>query len=176
MHTKYFARTLPVLAAMATAPAAAWAEPLNATPGLWEMTSTVQMHGPVLSPEMMAQIPPSARAQVEAAMKTMQQPHTSRTCITEQKLREGFNFDQSREGSCQKLEYTTSSSGFEVKYQCSEGDGASAVMHARFGLTGRDHMAGTFDMDRAGGEGPQHITGQVEGHWVSADCAGAGGS
>ena len=52
--------------------APALAGELAANTGLWEMTSSVQMQGALLSPEMLAQLPPQARAQVEASLQSAQ--------------------------------------------------------------------------------------------------------
>ncbi|MEJ0046585.1 MAG: DUF3617 domain-containing protein [Rhodospirillales bacterium] len=159
---------LPLLAA----PPAIAGE-LAATTGLWEMTSTVHMQGQFLSPETLARIPPQARAQIEASMQSIQQPHSHQTCLTAEKLRRGFRFDEHRHGECQQQVVNETSTVMEMSAVCHEG-GADANMHAKFTLAGPQHMVGTFDMDRNGAEGPQHITGQITGKWLAADCGSVG--
>jgi hypothetical protein len=160
-----------VLPLLTTGPAVA-AE-LAANTGLWEMTSSVKMQGELLSPEMLAQLPPQARAQIEASMQSAQQPHTHRMCLTEEKLRRGFRFDQQRSDQCQQQIVSETSTLIEMRGVCHQQTG-DATMHARITLTGRDQMTGTFDMDSKSIVGPHHISGQISGRWIGADCGAVG--
>ncbi len=62
---------LPIacLMALAAAPATAQATQLDVKTGLWEMTSTIQMHGPVIPPEALAQMPPAMRDKMTAMIQ-----------------------------------------------------------------------------------------------------------
>jgi len=159
---------LPLLTA-----APALAGELAANTGLWEMTSSVQMQGALLSPEMLAQLPPQAQAQIEASLRSAQQPHTRRICLTEEKLRRGFRFDQQRSDQCEQQVVSETSTLVEMRGVCHQETG-DATMHARIALTGRDQMTGTFDMDSKSIVGPHHISGQISGKWISTDCGAAG--
>jgi hypothetical protein len=159
---------LPLLTA-----APALAGELAANTGLWEMTSSVQMQGALLSPEMLAQLPPQARAQIEASLQSAQKPHTRQMCLTAEKLRRGFRFDQQRNGQCEQQVVSETSTLLEMRGVCHQ-DTGDATMHARIALTGRNQMAGTFDMDSHSPVGPHHISGQISGHWISADCGAVG--
>lgn len=159
---------LPLLTA-----APALAGELAANTGLWEMTSSVQMQGALLSPEMLAQLPPQAQAQIEASLRSAQQPHTRRICLTEEKLRRGFRFDQQRSDQCVQQVVSETSTLLEMRGVCHQETG-DATMHARIALTGRDQMTGTFDMDSKSIVGPHHISGQISGRWISTDCGAAG--
>lgn len=165
------AAALFALPLLSTTPALAGE--LAANTGLWEMTSQVQMQGALLSPEMLAQIPPEARAQIEASMHSAQQPHTRRMCLTEEKLRRGFRFDQQRSGQCEQQVVSETSTLLEMRGVCHQETG-DATMHARITLTGRDQMTGSFDMDSKSIVGPHHISGQISGKWISADCGSVG--
>ncbi len=157
----------PILAATASA------TELNARLGAWEMTTQLHMDGPVLSPEMLAQLPPQARAQVEAALGGAQKPHTNRTCMTPEKLKRGFNLNQGHENQCDQQVVSSGATLMEIRGTCQEHDG-TLTMHARIALITPEQMEGHFDMDRPNAaEGPKHMTGEITGHWVAADCGGA---
>jgi hypothetical protein len=163
---------LPALAMLVFAASPASAEELAANTGLWEMTSSMHLQGQFISPDNLAKLPPEARAQLEGAMQAMQQPQSHRTCLTAEKLRHGFRFDEGREDKCKTDVLTQTATLMEVRAVCQDGD-SSSTMHAHISVTGRDHMTGSFEVERAGAEGPQHMSGQIEGKWLSADCAGA---
>ena len=164
---------LLLLAAPIVTTTAAHATELNARLGAWEMTTQLHMDGPVLSPEMLAQMPPQARAQVEAALGGAQKPHTNRTCMTEEKLKHGFNLNQGHENQCQQQVINSSATLMEISGTCQEQSG-TVTMHARIALLSPEQMEGKFDMDRpAAAEGPRHMTGQITGHWLSTDCGTA---
>ena len=83
------------LAVLLLAAPAVWAAdfvPLDAKPGQWEATVTMQMGGaqrpqmPQLTPEQMAKIPPAQRAQIEAMMAGKPMTNTSKSCVEKQDM------------------------------------------------------------------------------------------
>jgi hypothetical protein len=101
------------------------AEKLAAKAGLWETTSTMNMGGavmPALPPEMLANLPPAQRAQVELAMKAASgQPVTGRSCVSDKDLTEGA-FRQQGQQQDMKCTFNVVSSTAkrqESTFQCS---------------------------------------------------------
>src|SRR5579872_2966162 len=89
--------TLFVLAAtLAPLACAQEIKPIDIKTGLWETTTKMEMAGmpqmPQIPPERLAQMPPEARARVEALMKG-QGGGTARSCITREMLDKGLNFN-----------------------------------------------------------------------------------
>ena len=85
------------LTLMMIAAPAIWAAdfvPLDAKPGQWEATVTMQMPGmaaqarqmPQLTPEQLAKIPPAQRAQIEAMMAGKPMTNTSKSCVDKQDM------------------------------------------------------------------------------------------
>lgn len=149
---------------------AAAAEMLAARTGAWDMTTVVHFDGPLLSPEMLARLPPQARAQIEASLAgNLTKPHHHRTCLTQEQLERGFHFGEGRGGQCAEQVVHASSSQIEMTGLCHERDG-DMTLHAVISMDGPTSMAGHFELNRAAGEGPKHVTGEVTGTWAAAAC------
>jgi hypothetical protein len=152
-----------------TAPAAA--EPLAVKTGLWEMSIHIHIQGPLLSPETLAKIPPALRAQIEAATGAITQPRTTKTCLTEEKLRRGFDF-QGHHNKCDPHIISQTSTSMEVEATCNETSGTSH-MRAHFIADDRETMHGGFTVDRVAAEGPKHVDAEVSARFLAPICAGA---
>jgi hypothetical protein len=155
-----------------TVPATAGATQLDIKTGQWEMTESVHMQGFVFPPEELAKLPPEARAQIEGAMQSAQQPHTNKSCMTEEKLRRGFDLGDQTHGQCHQDVVNLSSTSMEVRGVCKARDGVSSL-HAVFTAVNRDTIHGQIDADRAGGAGPQHFTVTIDGRWLGPTCDGS---
>src|SRR5438045_3135799 len=75
--------------------------------GLWELTSTGSMSGaPPIPAEALARMTPEQRAQMEAAMQAAiarnNQPHVSKSCMTQRQLEKAPNFAESHDQSCKQ--------------------------------------------------------------------------
>jgi hypothetical protein len=153
------------------APALAAAEQLDVKTGQWQMTASVHMDGPIIPPEALAHLPPDARARIEGALQSAQQPHTNRSCMTEDKLQHGFDLDQSTHGHCHQQLLNLSSHAMEVRGVCEAPDGAS-TMHATITAVDRETIQGVIDVNRDAARGPTHITVSLAGKWLGPDCHG----
>lgn len=87
----------PVMMTVMIAAPSVWAAdfvPLDAKPGQWEVTVTMQMPAmaqqarqmPQLTPEQMAKIPPAQRAQIEAMMSGKPMTNVSKSCVEKQDM------------------------------------------------------------------------------------------
>jgi hypothetical protein len=138
---------------------------LNVKTGLWEMT--VQMAGsPPLPKDMLERLPPEQRAKVDAMLEAMTQPHTTRTCLTKEKLARGPLEPEEKTRSCKRTVVTNSATALDVKLECpAEGGTASTSLHVE--ALSPQALKGTSVVTRANGGG---TTGSIQGRWVADDC------
>jgi hypothetical protein len=97
--------------------------PMNAKPGLWEITSVTERGGmPPIPADALAKMPPDQRARIEAQFKSMSAPQTTtkQSCITDGDVAKGFGWNNT-EKSCRQTIVTSTGSKQEVKWEC---DGA----------------------------------------------------
>src|SRR5437763_9100001 len=97
---------------------------LDVKTGLWEITSTGAMTGaPPIPPEALAQMTPEQRAKMESAMQAAisrnNQPHVSKSCITQKQLEKAPNFAEQHDKSCKQTIVTRTSSVVETRIECS---------------------------------------------------------
>lgn len=138
--------------------------PLNVKVGLWEMTTEVQMTTP---PNIdTAGMTPEQKTRMEAAMKMMQQnaakPHTTRTCLTKEKLEQGFMEERGESCKHTVLESTTTSYG--VKFECGGQRPSSGEWH--FVAVTPEMVKGKGTMNIQGGSSNVTSTGK----WIGAAC------
>src|ERR1700761_2127321 len=86
---------------------AAVAATLDVKPGLWEVTSQGEASGmPPIPPQALAQMSPEQRAQamaaMQGAMKRMNQPNVTRSCITQKMLDRGLDFQHPNNETCKQ--------------------------------------------------------------------------
>ena len=93
------------------------------------MTMTMHMDGAFVSPDVLAKMPPEARAQMGAAMARMQQPTTTRDCLTAEKLARGFDVNRHHGSNCQQTLLQQTSSKIEMRATCSTGGDSTTVEH-----------------------------------------------
>ena len=74
---------------------------------------------------------PAAQAQMKAMLNSMAQPQISKSCITEEELKRGFNLNHKMDAKCHQTTVNLSSSAMEIGETCAYGDG-SATMHGKF--------------------------------------------
>jgi len=172
-----------LLAIVILCPAATWAQdikPVDVKPGLWENTTTTEMSGmampqmPQLTPEQLAQLPPEARARLQAMKGGMGTPRvsTSKACITKEQLSKPLsNIDQ----SCTAKLVSSTSSSQQIHFDCSRGN-TKTVGDLTLNRVDSEHMKGDMAM-KATGDGstpgaPASVTIKVtfNNKWLSADC------
>src|ERR687888_2736858 len=91
--------------------------------GLWEITSTGTTTGmPPIPAEALARMTPDQRAKMEAAMQAAisqnNQPHVSKSCITERQLEKAPNFAEQHDKSCAQTVINRTASLIETRVEC----------------------------------------------------------
>ncbi|MEO6079125.1 MAG: DUF3617 domain-containing protein [Steroidobacteraceae bacterium] len=124
-------RPATVLICVAVALPLLAAEKLSAKIGQWETTTTMNMGGaampamPALPPEILAQMPPAQRAQMEQAMSAMSgKPVTTKSCVTEKDLADGaFRGQQQGDMKCTYTVVSSTPKRQETTFQCTSAAG-----------------------------------------------------
>jgi hypothetical protein len=146
---------------------------LDLKPGLWEITSTGMITGaPPIPPEVLANMPPEKRAQAEAemqaAMARASQPQVARSCVTEDQLRRGLNFDDRPNPSCQRTMVSTSSSLLVVHEECA--GNRHMVGDFRFAAINRETMKGDINVVMDNAANTTTMKRSLQGKWLGSDC------
>jgi hypothetical protein len=96
--------------------------PLNAKPGLWEVTSVTERSGmPPIPADALAKMPPDQRARIEAQFKgSGPQTTTKQSCFTQDDVAKGLGLNK-LDQSCRQTIVSSSGSKLEIKWEC---DGA----------------------------------------------------
>ena len=97
-------------------------QPLNVKTGLWETTSSITTSGEMPIPaEFLAKLTPEQRARIDARMKAnaaeKTKTHTSKSCLTREKLQESPFSDEQKD--CTRSLLTSTSSKAEIRFECS---------------------------------------------------------
>jgi hypothetical protein len=159
--------------ALLMSPLAAHAETIDAKPGLWERTVTMQQQMAMPSLPDLSALSPAQRAQMERTMAAMSgKPTTSRECVTPAMLEkwEDFQKDPQQASDCthQVLESTPRSVRMAVTCQ----DGATTGT-MQFTAASPERIDGTIDMvhRKDGVERPMKMT--IASRWLGSDCESA---
>jgi len=141
--------------------------PLEAKPGLWESTVTIQTTGmPTLPPEALARMSPEQRARIEA---TMNAPHTSQSCMTADSFKKPLAFGDNPNATCKRTITTSGAGGMDFHVECD---------NPRFKSTGDGHVQ-ALSPESIKGETTMNtimqgrtITSKVtiNSRWLSSDC------
>jgi hypothetical protein len=149
------------------------AEKLGAKTGLWETTTTMTMGGgampamPAIPPEMLANMPPAQRAQMEQAMQVMSgKPTTVKSCVTEKDLEQGaFRQQAQQDTQCTFTVVSSTAKRQETTFQCTTptgpADGKLAV-----DVVDANHVKGTMQVKAM----QMSIESKFESKWLGADC------
>jgi hypothetical protein len=159
------AGALPVLAA----------DSLNVKPGLWETTTVTSSTGmPALPKEMMDQLPPAQKAQMESAMKQMgigaPSTRTDTSCVTAEDLKKG-TFAAAQENQppgCKFEEIQSTAKHQEMAMSCNGQMQATGRMVVDAVDSG--NVRGQMDIKSA------MVTMNIKftSRWLSAACEAAG--
>ena len=148
--------------------------PLNASPGLWQITTQSQLSGqmPMIDESAINNLPPARRAKFEAAMKTAMAkaagPHVFKECLTREKLAKGFDLAKP-DPSCTRTVVTSSANALEVREQCTTARD-SRVGDYRFTLANQTTAMGSVQMQMSHAGKTMTINGTMQGQWLSSDC------
>jgi hypothetical protein len=147
-------------------------------PGLWQVTTSGSASGvPSLPPETLEKLTPEQRAQVEAAIKGVMaratKPHTIKSCITAEQLRQTPDFTRGGKTGCQQTVVTRTATEIELHEACAGEDTGtmSAVLH--FTAQDRETIAGTTLITQNNGGKTMTMRQQVSGKWLGSDCGAA---
>jgi hypothetical protein len=154
-------------------PGLAQTSSLDVKPGLWEINSAGTMTGaPPIPPEVLANMPPEKRAQVEAAMQAAMaranEPQVTRNCVTAEQLRRGLNFDERTNPSCQRTVVSNSSSLLVVHEECT--GARTMVMDFHVTAIDRETMKGDIIIVMGNGPNPSTVRRSLAGKWLGSDC------
>jgi hypothetical protein len=148
-------------------------QPLDLKLGLWETTVTTQTSGmPPMPPEVLAQMTPEQREQMEAAMAAHggqgAKPVTSRSCMTKEKLEKGGDFGEERK-ECKRTIVDSSSSNAEIRMSC-EQEGMKTNATVRVQRLSSESVKGSMRAESSGGGHTMNINSNFTSKWISADC------
>jgi hypothetical protein len=150
--------------------AASAAEKLDIRTGSWEITATTQMSGMPLSDEMLGEMTPQQRAEVQAAMREEAakgpQTEVTRECITTEDVERPFQSASGEE--CTQTIVRTTRTTQEARLVCTGEHKGEGLL--RVNAPNPETMTATLDL-RAG-EGPNAFTikARMKGRWLSAQC------
>ena len=133
-------------------------QPLNVKTGLWETTSSITTSGELPIPaEFLSKLTPEQRARIDARMKAnaaeKTKTHTSRSCLTPEKLQESPFSDEQKD--CTRSLLASPSSKAEIRFECR--------MHGR-------KMDGTINLEALNSEtvkGSGHTKASGAGHTMN---------
>jgi hypothetical protein len=148
---------------------------LHVNTGLWEVTSTAKSSGmPAMSENMIAQLPPAQRAKIEASMRSAmaraEQPHTTKSCITQKDLDRPFHGMESRAGVTCKETVVSSSWTSEVVHSVCTGPHQTMDSTATFQAPSPAAMQGEVDLNMNEHGHPISTKVSISGRWLGADC------
>jgi len=148
----------------------------NVKTGLWEDTVTTQMSGmpamPQIPPDALARMTPEQRARIQAAMSSGMgngQPHTYQSCLTKEKLAEGFRPDGPEKANCKRTLTRVSATSMDIKEQCSERD-ATVDVTIHVEARSSDETSGTMHMVITHQGQTMTSDGTFHGKYLGPDC------
>ena len=168
-------RLVPAMLALGLAAAGPAPTPLNVKPGLWETTVQTESGGtPSLPPDVLSQMPPEARAQVEAMLRSgaagnlLSPPQTEveRSCLTAAARHPFIPVDNA---VCTIRVITSTASVLQTEAQCRSEVGVESRVSSRIEALSPDRVTGTNTMRSGDGQG-MTLTTRLEARWISADC------
>ena len=146
---------------------------LDVKTGLWELTSTGTMSGaPPIPQEALARMTPEQRAKMESAMQEAigrnNQPHVSKSCITQKQLEKAPNFAEQQNKSCKQTVVNRTTSLIETRVECSGPQKMTGTF--RFQAQSREAIHGDVSMVMSDGNKTMTSKHTIQGKWLGADC------
>jgi len=113
---------------------------------------------------------PQQREQMMTAMGRMNQPHVSRSCVTQKMLDRGMSFDRPNNDQCTQTVTGSTSHSLDVKVVCTgeQQQKTSGTMH--MDATSRESFAGAFSMVSTDGANTMTMKRTMQGKWLGSDC------
>lgn len=164
MPLKTFLRC--ALAVSMMAPLYAAADPFNAKPGAWEMTTVTVTTGAFIPPEAAAKMSPEERARTEKQLQEISgKPNTlvRRACITQQELDRALLAPLSEKDNCTEKIVSTSATKIQLVRTCSPPLTATWIVEAQT----PERMTVSADLALPNGA-KLHV--ESKGKWLGASC------
>jgi hypothetical protein len=163
-----------IFIALAFASNAAFSEPLDVKPGLWETTTTTAMSS--MLPIDTSNMPPEQKARIEAAMKNMAgSPHTTavKSCVTREGIDKAIaDANSTKTNTCAPKLVSASASKVRLHIDCTrEGGNMKSNGDMTIERTDSEHFKGTGAMKSTGANGRNmDMKWSMTGTFVSSDC------
>lgn len=145
-------------------------KPLAVKPGLWEMTVISKVQ---LPEDMLSQMPPDRRAQIEATMAARSGqaagPRVLKVCLDKDSLSRALNLGADTRQNCQRKLFSSSPTRQEVDVECT-GDNGKLAGRMTFEALSPESGRGTMQMTREGGMGMMKINVSVNTKYLGPDC------
>jgi uncharacterized protein DUF3617 len=142
--------------------------PLNAKPGLWEVTSTSERSGmPPIPADALAKLPPEQRARIEAQLKGTATTTTKQSCFTQEDVGKGFGWNNPATG-CKQTIVSSTGSKLEAKWECEGAQKGSGTM--KIEAPDSSHVNSVIDisMGANGHVMNMHVT--TSAKWLANSC------
>ena len=157
-----------IFIALALASTAAYPEPLDVKPGLWEVTTTTTMSG--MPPIDYSGMTPEQKARIEAAMKARQatgpRVHVRKSCVTREKLaREPFQEKETE--SCTHTMISSTRTEWQAKLRCTQ---PKSVGEFKMEALSRERIKGTIQMNASDDKHAMAVQVSIAGRWLASAC------
>ena len=158
------------IAVALAAPLSAAAEPLNAKPGAWEMTTTMVTTGAFIPlEEVLDNMPPDERARFEKRLQERSGKPSTRvikTCVTQAQLQEAL-LEEDDPGHCTRKTLAQSSTKVRIEITCAAPNAHTASWN--LDAPTPESMTVTSEVVLKSGA-KLHV--DVKGKWLGASCEG----
>jgi hypothetical protein len=149
-------------------------QPLNVKTGLWESTVTFTRSGArPLPADLLQRLSPEQRARMEERLKASSggnaQTHTNKSCLTKEKLENGYELGFGKDENCTQTVVTSTSSKAEVHFICQhEKVNYSGIIRAE--ALSSENVKGSGDTTASDGEHTMNGTSTFTSKWLGSDC------
>ena len=147
---------------------------LDVKPGLWETTTSREGGGggmPIPA-DVLAKMSPEQRAKMEARMKERAaagpKVNATKSCITAERLKRGFDVDRSPDPSCKRTVINQTANRLEAHTECSGEHTRSSDF--RFEALNRETIKGQIKIVSMRGGEASTINIEMTSKWLGGDC------
>ena len=143
----------------------------NVKLGLWEISHESRSTGqPPIPEEMLAKLPPEARARLEGSQHAREAiARSDKQCINEASLEHMFQDDEDSK-SCTHTIVSQTATSMQMHLECKHAGAASSTGTFKWTLTTPEAMHGTMDVTMLAGSRTMSHHIELKGKWLGADC------
>jgi Protein of unknown function (DUF3617) len=128
---------------------------------------------PAIPPDMVSQLTPDQRAKLQASLQAYaaQGPRTvtTRTCLTEEKLKEPLDLTQKGK-DCTHTVVSSNSKKQEIDFKCTIGGGQQTGV-LRMEAVSSDHVKGTMQITMVADGQTSHSETDIDSKWLQGTCS-----